>query len=226
MAATVRFDQFLPMIMPYAPGVPVMTAEHNVRLAAIEFCERTRCWRHAVDVTFTDENHLAVAAPDYATIHEFEFAVFKGENMDRRQLVPTQYSDIAPDGLDLHAGSAPEHITQAEPGLVTIFPFAEGTVSLSVFLKPRHGQDFANAANTAPLQDFYNQVPDFMLTQWGEPIAAGALSRLLMMPGQKWTDPKMGAFRMQQFDNACSRHFSQNIIGQQRAPRRTKPNFV
>lgn len=76
--ATVRFDQFLPMILPYAPGLPTMTAEHAVRLAAIEFCERTRCWRHAVDVVFSADNHQAVVAPDYATIHQFEFAVFSG----------------------------------------------------------------------------------------------------------------------------------------------------
>lgn len=146
--------------------------------------------------------------------------------MDRRPLAPTQYSDIAIEGLDLYAGSAPAHITQTAPGIVTIFPFAAGTVSLSVFLKPRHGQDFANPANTEAMQDYLNQVPDFLLTQWAEPIAAGALSRVLMIPGQQWTDPKMGAFRLQQFNNACDSHFSQNIVGQQRAPRRTRPNYL
>lgn len=223
--ATVGFKQFLPMILPYAPGLPVMTAEHAVRLAAIEFCERTRCWRHLIEVVFDEDNHMAAAAPDYATIHDFEFAVFQGENMDRRSLTPTQYSEIAPDGLELYSGSAPAHITQVSPGTVTIFPFAPGTVSLSVFLKPRHGQDFANVANTAPLQDYLNQVPDFLLTQWGEAIAAGALARVLMMPACEWTNATLAGVRAMQFDAACDRHFSHNVTGQHRAPRRTKPSF-
>lgn len=223
--ATVGFDQFLPMILPYAPGLPIMSAEHAIRLAAIEFCERTRCWRHLVDVAFDAANHQAVVAPAYATIHQFEFAVFQGENVDRCPLEPTQYSEIAPKGLTLYEGSAPKHITQTAPGLVTIFPFAPGTVSLSLFLKPRHGQDFANVANTAPLEDFLNQLPDFMLTQWGEAIAAGALARVLVMPGKEWTNPALAALRAAQFENACNSHFSHNVAGQQRARVRTKPHY-
>lgn len=223
--ATVTFDQFLPIVLPYAPGLPVITAEHAVRLAAIEFCERTRCWRHMTDVAFTDTNHQAVAAPDYAAIHDFEFAVFTGAGIQRRPLKPTQYSEIAPDGLDIYAGSAPDHITQVTPNTVTIFPFAAGTVSLSLFLKPRHGQDFAHIDNTAPLQDFYNQVPDFLLIQWGEAIAAGALGRVLTMPGTQWLNPGLAADRRAYFERACDKHFSQQVIGQQGAIRRTKPAF-
>ena len=60
---TVQLSQFLHMVLPYAPGLPVMTAEHELRLAAIEFCERTRCWRHMIEVEFDDENAQAAIAP-------------------------------------------------------------------------------------------------------------------------------------------------------------------
>jgi len=223
--ATVSLSAFLPLVLPSAPGLPVMTAELQLRLAAIEFCERTRCWRHMINLTFTDENHQVPVAPDYAAIHDFEFAVFASDSIQNRVLTPTQFSEIAPGGLTLYEGCAPEHISQITPNTVTIFPFAPGVVSLSVFLKPRHGQDFANAANTLPLQDYFNQVPDFLLTQWGEAIAAGALARALMMPQKQWTEMKLAAAHLARFERYCDQHFSHNIIRQQRAPRRTRSQF-
>jgi len=223
--ANVDMSAFLPIMLPHAPGIPTVTAEFQLRLAVIEFCERTRCWRHMIDVEFTNDNHQAVVAPDYATIHDFEFAVFSSEGVERRPLVPTLYSEIGPDGLDLYAGSPPDHISQVTPNTVTIFPFKAGTVSLSVFLKPRHGQDFTNAANTTPMQDHLNQVPEFLHTQWGEAISAGALARCLSMPAKEWTNPQLAGYHAARFERYCDALFSTNIVGQQRAPRRIKPNY-
>lgn len=222
---TVPLSQFLPLMRPHLPSLPVPLAELQLRLAAIEFCERTRCWRSLIDVTFTGENHQAIVAPDYAAIHDFEFAVFESDDISRRSLTPTQYSEIAPEGLTLYEGSAPDHITQVTPNTVTIFPFAAGTVSLSLFLKPRHGQDFANAANTAPAQDYLNQVPDFLLTQWGEAIAAGALARAFAIPKAEWTNGNLAAMHLARFERYCDTSFAHQIKGQHRARKRMIPQF-
>lgn len=222
----VHLSAFLPYTALHAPGAPIPTVESYLRLAAIEFCERTRCWRHMTEVEFTEDNHQAVVAPDYAAIHAFEFATFTSESQHKRPLMPTQYSDLAPGGFEEREGSPPNHITQATPNSVTIFPFAEGTVALSLFLKPRFGQDFTSPDRTHPMEDAFDKVPEFLLTQWGEAIACGALGKLLMVPQQRWTDPNAAMVFGAKFERYCDTHFSSNVIGQQRAPRRSRFRYV
>ncbi|WP_333826856.1 hypothetical protein [Pararhodobacter sp.] len=222
----VHLSKFLPYTALHAPGAPIPTIESYLRLAAIEFCERTRCWRHMVNVELTDENHVAVVAPPYAAIHAFEYAAFIADNGPRRPLLPTQYSDLAPEGFPENAGALPNHITQATPNSITIFPFAAGEVELSVFLKPRFGQDFNGPDRESPIEDAYDKVPEFLLTQWGEAIAVGALSKLLIVPQQRWTDQKTAMTFLARFERYCDQHFSSNVIGQQRAPRRSRFSYL
>lgn len=211
---------FLPYVLPHAMMVPEPVAEFNLRLAAIEFCEKTRCWRHAVSVAVSSNNQTLVA-PDFTTIHEFEEATHDG-----RLLTPTQYTSLPPQVLsgELVEG-LPVWISQTEPGLVTIFPYATGTLRMTVFLKPRHGTQFGADA-TNPLRDALNIVPAFMLSQHAEALAHGALKRILAVPGKPWSDPGRAMYHKTEFDMACGGSFASNMTGQQRAPIRTKPQFM
>lgn len=210
-------SEFLPMIRPYAAGVPDFVSEHCVRLAAIEFCERTRCWRAMTTVT-TDEFGAAVLPYQfYAAIHEIEFAYFEGT-----QLKPTQFSEIdhGLDAADPSTAGVPIYITQVGPDRVTVWPFAAGSLKLSLFLKPRNGQSFGDDIED-PLKDAYNIVPDFMLEQHGENIAYGALARILAIPGEKFSDPNAAAIYANGFEEYCQSKFNTAVRGQQRASRRT-----
>ncbi len=211
---------FLPYVLPHAKMVPDPVAEFNLKLAAIEFCERTRCWRHAISVAVSSNNHTLVA-PELTTIHEFEEATHEG-----RLLVPTQYTSLPPQVLsgELVEG-LPHWISQTEPGQVTIFPYQTGTLRMTVFLKPRHGTQYGtDAAN--PLRDALAMVPAFMLSQHAEALACGALSRLLAVPGKPWSDPQRAMYHKMEFDKACGASFASNITGQQRAPRRTRGQYM
>ena len=100
-AAPTKFlRDFLPLVIPNAIGVPDMVATFNLRLAAIEFCERTNCWRHIVSQTLT-VNDPGIAVPGYATIHKIENASFG--DID---LTPIAYTDAS--GIGLESGSSPK----------------------------------------------------------------------------------------------------------------------
>ena len=210
---TIQLSEFLPLILPHAPGCPDPVATFNLRLSAIEFCERTRCWRHILNTTVTTQNKVIVAPP-YAAIHEFEHAYFEGE-----ELAPTQFSDID-HGEDM-AGTVPRYITQVGPDTVALYPFATGNLQLSLFLKPRGGNEYGTVSDN-PLDDAYDQVPGFMLAQHGEPIAFGALARILAIPGQPFSNPQMAQFYFGRARELMDARFSTNMRGQQRAPRRTR----
>lgn len=211
---------FLHLILPYAEGCPEPVAELHARLAAIEFCERTRCWRHIVTIALA-ANGQALAAPDYSAIHEIETATLNG-----RDLTPTQMTEIAvPELTGAALDGQARYITQIDPNTVSVYPFEEGTLRASLFLKPKNGQQFGgDAAN--PLRDAFNVVPEFLAIQHGERIAAGALARVLEIKGERWSDPNMAQLYRARFDEACAGNFASNLKMQHRAPIRTKPSWM
>jgi hypothetical protein len=215
---------FLPLVLPHAQYCPRPVAEQYLRLAAIEWCERTRCWRHVSTMDLTEQGE-AIVSPDYATIFEIESAEFSSETVSSTELVATQFTQISLSDAEAMEGNAPRYITQVSPNSVTVLPFMVGSLSLSLFLKPRAGTEYGNDP-ADPLQDKYNVIPEHVFIQSAEKIAEGALARLLAIKDTKWHDPKMAGYYAGRFNEACDRHFSSELRGQQRAPRRSRPEFI
>jgi hypothetical protein len=218
MTVTVSLTKFLPMVLPHAPECPHAMATFNLRLAAIEFCERTLCWRHMTAVNINRDGK-ALTAPPYAAIHRIESATFNGET----KLEPLQYSDVDEKTFEDTADTPPRYITQAEYNTVRILPFQEGALSLSLFLKPVNGSEMEQD-DKGIVVDAYDAVPEFIYTMHAEAIAAGALARLLVQPSKPWTNPQAGILYGQRFNALMDQHFSVSLTGQQRARRRTKYN--
>lgn len=214
---------FLPLVLPHAPDCPRTVAEQYLRLAAIEWCERTRCWRHVTTMALTEQGE-AIVAPDYAAIFEIETAEFSNGNTDPVPLTPTQFTSVSLEDATAMAGGLPRYITQASPSTVTVLPFEAGDLSLSLFLKPRSGTEYGNDPDD-PLQDRLNVVPQHVFVQSAEQIAEGALGRLLAIKNTSWHDPNMALYYSGRFDQACDRNFRSDMRGQHRAPVRTKPQF-
>ncbi|UFM64242.1 hypothetical protein LOS78_01845 [Paracoccus sp. MA] len=204
-----RTAAFLPLILPFCPECPDFLAEQHARFAAIEFCERSRAWRHLTTVSLPEGSAGVgvMVAPDTAAIHEIEFAEING-----KKLTPVQFSTIgaAPEGR-------PEYITQTAPNEVRVLPFEPGSLEISVFLKPLTGSQYGTDPES-PLFDRYNVVPDFLVDMHGATIAAGALAALLSIPDEPWTDKKEAAKYEARFREKLDSAFRWNMRGQQRAP--------
>lgn len=228
MATMTAISNFMPLVLPYAPAVPFPVAEQMIRLAAVEFCERTRCWRHILTRHVDAFNggcgqpQIRILPP-YATIFEFEFAYFNGE-----ALTPTQFSDV--DVRSEEQGGpeigVPAHITQTEPNTVMLLPLPEasGSLQLSLFLKPVSTDEWSGGTYDFEDDDDLNVLPEFLLTQQGEILSHGALARILALPGQSFSDPREAARRAALFAQGLDSRFRTNLRGQQRAPTRTKPH--
>lgn len=211
---TVPLDRFLPMVLPHCRGVPEVLATRNLRLAAIEFCERTRCWRQTSTIPITVDGQ-GIAAPSYAAIHVIERATWE----DGTDLTPVQFDSVDERDEAEATGQPPDRITQATYNTVRVLPFATGDLTLSLFLKPVNGEQFAAGA---PPRDALDVIPDFLWTMHAEAIASGATGRLMLQPNKPWTAPEIGMAHLQRFETAMDRHFAASLRGQHRAPPRTR----
>lgn len=216
-----RIADLLPYILPKVPTAPLPFVEFQARLAVIEFCERTRCWRQIISQQITDTNNVAIVAPALVTIHEFEEVTLNG-----RPLQPTQFTEANPEDLfGPQEAAQANYVSQIAPGQVGVFPFEPGLLRVSCFLKPQHGQTIGtNPSN--PLDDPLNVLPAFMVAQYAEKLAAGALARILATERTEFFSPQMAAKYQNDFEEACNSHFSSNMTGQQRAPIRVKPRWM
>lgn len=222
MAETVSLSRFLPLVMPYVMGAPEMVVQRHIRMAVIEWCERTRCWRQIVDMPVTGAGRAVMPMP-FATVHEFEFAEWHDAAGNVHPLCPTQFSDIETSDT-AEAANVPGHITQIEPGTLSLYPpTTVGSVRISAFLKPRSESEYALVDGEA--RDKFDVCPRFILDQYSDQIASGSIARVLRVPQQSFTDLKMSAFYLARFEEAMDRRFSTNIRGQQRKPVRTRPAY-
>lgn len=217
MATTVALDKFMPLVLPHCPGVPEFSATRNLRLAAIEFCERTRCWRHLTTATIATDGQ-AIVAPDYAAIHQIERATWE----DGTPLTPLQFSDVDEQAVAETMGQLPVYVTQATYNSVRVIPFSEGDVSLSLFLKPVNGEDFTAGAAGEETRDALDVIPDFIWTMHAEPIASGAIARILAQPMKPWTDLNTAMAHQMRFERAMDAHFGAALKGQHRARVRSR----
>lgn len=215
--ATMRpLRDFLPLVLPYAPNCPNIVAEQKLRLAAIEFCERTEAWREIITQQVTTAE-VTIAIPDYATIDRFEHVRF-----DEQVLIPMAYEDICPDVVDMPpAGYAQVHENEI---LMDTTPSAEGTLVSSLFMKPRGGSIFGRVPED-PMQDYLSQVPDFMFKNHAETLSWGALARILNIPKEDYTDPVMAKDYTMKFEAKLQSRSSTGAQGQQRRRLRAKAEF-
>lgn len=200
-------DALFPRIAPRAKHCPEPVLASGVRTAAIEFCERTRLWRSEDSFTVSEASCNVMAVPYGAVLHEIESARFNGLPLEP---VSVSWLDHEIAEWRTKTATAGKWITQLEPDTVRVVPAAEGTLDLSLVLKPSEDAE---------------QLPDFMVQAHGRALADGALAEILTIPGQPFYNPELAMFHSNRFRAELDRLFNINIKGQQRAPTRTKPHF-
>lgn len=200
-------DDFLPSVNQFAPGVAEPAALFAIRQACIEFCERTRLWRYEDDFDVTDDEDL-LSPPD-SQIHEIEALRFNNQKVTP---AATQWLDrIWPTWrTDTDGAATPKYFTQTAPNTLRLVPRAAGHVNIYLFLKPSQDAE---------------EVPDFISEQYREVIAQGALSRILMIPNQSFTDGNLAIGYGTAFQSKLDSLSSKGTEGQQRARQRTRATF-
>lgn len=182
---------------------------HYLRQAAIKFCERSRSWRseEVYRLTTADDEISLVTCSD-SVLFEIESVSWRasGDTEWQRPIECATFSDRD----DWWRSGNPRYYTQRVPGMLRVAPFSQGELRIAMYLKPDQRAE---------------SLPDYLIELYPEIIAAGALAKILMLPGKDFTDPQQAMLKQSEFDAECDKHFRDNLRGQQRARTRTKPNY-
>jgi hypothetical protein len=197
------FEDFLPDVLPHAASCPEPVALLHLRRAAQDFCTRTKLWREVDTMPATGAELETVCVPPYAALVAIESVAIDG-----RRLAP-----LRSDRADEAGSGEPDYYTQSGADEMRLVPCGGAVgraLRIAMILKPAEGAEMA---------------PDFLYEHHVPVIAAGALNRILLVPGQTYSDPNRAAYFGSIFERGLDSLFGANLKGQQRANVRTRPRF-
>lgn len=205
----IDLDDFLPEILPKAPGAPAPAVYKAILAACDEFCTRTKLWRYSEDLVINSTDEIDFYPPSDTVMVDIESVFFNDLPLESK---PVDWLDMAMRGWrrGLIEGF-PRFFAQTSMNTLRITPIDNGVLTVNVFLKP--GMDA-------------EQVEDFLFTQYHEVIAWGALGRLLATPNQPFTDVNASNGYMMSFEGRLNSLAFKGVTGQQRAPLRSRATYM
>lgn len=181
-----KYSDFLPYVLPYVTGCSVPLAEQYVRDICIDFCVHTLLVQETLDPISVRQGvasyglfpsigtkvHLVMNAWYEAN----KLAVFNGDS-------PANHPELYNKGFkgaDATQGTPRALIMQGENILLDTPPAADSPKALTVqvALKPSRNS---------------TTVADVLFEDYAFEIGQGALARLVMLPGQAFTNPSLSA---------------------------------
>lgn len=175
----VNITEFLPWVLPKTPGCSTPLALQAIVDAALTFCQEStavRTWLSPIStVAGTAEYPLAGTASERVLrvldVHVDGTLVYPMPAVFDAALTP----DVSGNPTRYYARQAGEDVQ------LVLYPTPDKVYSVDV-------QVSNGPRRTA------TEVADDLLHLWLEPVVAGAVSRVLMIPGQPFTDPASAAF--------------------------------
>lgn len=195
-------DEFVPAVAALFPEAPRFTQRRALMDAAVEFCLRTRVVQETVTVSVQAGNPQATA-------------LIRGGHAQEILRLARDDQPLEPDTvLNLLE-------RRGEPGQPTRFAL-DGVGRLRLWPTPAASETLQATAVFRPERD-EDEIPDVLLQDWTEVIAAGAGFRLATMP--MFRDAEHAALSRSQFEDGVIRAQIQQARGRSRAPLRAKPRF-
>lgn len=173
---------FFPWVLPKVPGCSSPLAQQAVVDSAIAFCEESQAVRQWVTPISTVAGTSAYTLSGDADQQVSRVLAVLVDNYPI-QAAPRSQEGYAQTGDTSRPAYYYTKPNGADVDLV-LHPTPDSvfTVKVLVALRPRRGA---------------SQLTDELYHQWVEPITAGALYRILMTPGQPFTDTAGGALQGQ-----------------------------
>lgn len=185
------FEDFLPYVEPSVNACPTMVALHHIRLAAIEFCDRSHVWQERLDILIADGFSTSYALPidDQVEVSKLlDLEVKDGPNARPQEAV-------------LVNALAGRRIVRR--GCTELTAWTDNRRTLHVWPAPRLDAEIDLLVALKPSLTAFS-FSDDVFAQYAQDIAGGALSMLYAMPRCDWSDPAMSQIKKAAFDDRIS----------------------
>lgn len=184
-----KLDDFYPFIMPEVLGCPDPTVRNAILLAAIELTRESLSWTE-----IQDPIKLIDGEPDYdIDVPQGAYLVtVRDVWVGSRRLKPQTVASISmamPDWQTTKSNEPVYYNQAVDRGALRVYPTPYNPTASMVV-----------RAAYAPLPTA-TSLPNFLGQQQMEVMAAGAKSRLMLMPGQPWSNQALGLFYKTLFDD-------------------------
>lgn len=170
------WEDFFDYVMPEVPGIGTDLALMYIRLAAIDFCDKSLV--HTVmldDITLVaGQTTYDIAVPD-----QTDLAMVVNAWVGTRTITPKQIDELNQNSIDWQSESGrPESFTQTTQTSISLYKTPDANniadaLRLRAALRPDIGAD---------------GLEDWVANKYVTTIAAGAMARLMSMPKKPWTD--------------------------------------
>ncbi len=200
-----QLEDFLPMVLPYAPGCADIQAEHAVRQAATEFCDRTDAWTLDLDemLTVAGETDYEMEVDSQSTVTRLLRVRIGGIDVPMVRRGNSAGIEYSPAQVAMAVDRSTLRILAA-PAVDNV------PVLVSVALSP------------SPRAE---RIDDTVARPHANSIVYGALSRLLMMPGKPFTDMRAAQTFEAKFTEAINTARTRAFYANAHAPARVVPSY-
>ena len=195
------------LVGPMMLDCPIPIAAQGILYAAIEFCERPRCWSNQQSRTVNAGVQNIILSPeDDGLITDVDNVVFAGTKLE------PSARDIAEQMRLSNPLGTPWVYYRPNPETLSLAPApdASGSLSLTMYLAP-----LRNATT----------LPRMLFDLYWDAIESGALWRLLKIPNRPWSDPAQAGFYKQEFERVTGSYAARAGKDGTTMPLRTTPNF-
>lgn len=176
-------SDFYPYVMPSAPGLLESLADQVIRDICIDFCSKSIIIQRTLDPVSVVAGvpDYDFAPPDGTRVHMIMQAWFLGNqinaiNADTPYLKAELFNTLFPGAAT--APGTPSHLIQKNDTSFTLDMPPRETLALAITMR----------AALKPTRDAM-EVDDLLLNDYAFEIGQGALSRLMKMPKQPFSDP-------------------------------------
>lgn len=179
------YDDFLSRVLPDVPGCPEIAAVQAIKDSAIQFCEQSLILQadHDPVSVIAKINDYDLETPVTGTrITKIMKMWYQG-----RELTPSAPDQIrSPLAYNKNIGgfqttyNDPQVFFQKDSATFSLFPIPEKTVASAITMR----------VALAPLRSS-TACDDVLFEHWAEPIAYGAVGRLMLQPAKSYTNPEL-----------------------------------
>lgn len=186
-----KIEDFYRYVSPELPGCPEETMRQAIVLAARDFCARTHAWTEVLEpIVLAD----GVSEYDYEAPFGASALTAIGVWLNGNELRSASLDqlDFLLPGWQTATGSEPRYYNAAfNTSSIRVFPTPvspTGSIVMRLAFEPK-------MASTS--------LPDVLLEDNNEAIAAGAKARLMVQPNKQWSNAPLGAFYGKAFEDAA-----------------------